>query len=103
MMHDAAVDVRGTVEGGTMSSDGGGVQPVREGVNPKLIVAGIIAILLIIFALQNAEDANISMLFWDVNVPVYVVIAIVALLGFVVGWLLGRGSGRRRAMRDLSD
>jgi hypothetical protein len=26
-----------------------------------------------------------------------------ALLGFVVGWLVGRGSGRRKAMRDLSD
>ena len=86
-----------------MSSDGGGVQPVREGPNPKLIVAGVIAIVLVIFAIQNAEDANISMMFWDLNVPVYVVIAVTALLGFVAGWLLGRGSGRRRAMRDLSD
>jgi uncharacterized integral membrane protein len=86
-----------------MDSDSGGVKATREGPSPKLIVAVVIAVLIIIFAVQNGESANISMLFWDLSVPVWGVIVGTALLGFVVGWLVGRGSGRRKAMRDLSD
>ena len=80
-----------------------GVQPTREGINPKAIIAIVAAVVVLIFALQNAEEANVSVLLWDVHIPVWMVIAGSAVLGFVVGWFLGRGSGRRRAIAKLSD
>jgi uncharacterized integral membrane protein len=80
-----------------------GVQPTREGMNPKAIVAIVIAVLVVIFAIQNAETARIDVLFWGVDIPVWVVIAVTAVLGFVVGWILGRSSGRRRAIEKLTD
>ena len=80
-----------------------GMQPTREGLNPKASIAIVAAVIVLIFALQNAEEANVSVLVWDVNIPLWMVIAGSAVLGFVVGWFLGRGSGRRRAIAKLSD
>lgn len=82
---------------------GGGVQPKREGISPKAIIAIVIAVVVLIFAFQNADETNVSVLSWDLNVPLWFVIAATAGLGFVVGWLLGRASGRRRAIARLSD
>jgi uncharacterized integral membrane protein len=73
----------------------------KEGPSGKLIVAGIAAVLLLIFVLQNTNSADIDFLFWDGEVALWVLIAVAAVLGFLIGWFLGRGSGRRAAIRKL--
>ena len=82
--------------------DGHG-QPVevpRSGVRPRWIVAGIAAILLIVFALQNSDRVDVDFLFFDAQVRVVTVIVVAAFLGFVVGWFIGRPSAAdRKAMR----
>ena len=67
----------------------------REGPSGKVIAAGVVLVLLVIFMLQNRDRANIDFLFWDIEARLWLVIVLAAVLGFVIGWLLGR-SGRGR-------
>jgi uncharacterized integral membrane protein len=92
-------------ENGDGNGDGNGPEPVpRSGIAPRWIVAGVGALLLIIFALQNAERVDVDFLVFDAQVRVVVVIVVSALLGFAVGWLVGRPSRmQRKAMRKGMD
>jgi len=56
----------------------------------KLIVAGVIGVLLLLFVVQNSEQASVNFMFIDANVPVWFVIVLSAILGFVAGWFVGR-------------
>jgi uncharacterized integral membrane protein len=69
----------------------------REGTGFKALVLATAAMLLVIFILQNLDDANIDFLFWDWDVAVALAIGISAALGFVIGWAIGRL--RRRAKK----
>ena len=76
-----------------------GGQPQR-GLSGKWIGVIVAAVLLVIFALQNSEKAQVNFLFFDVQARVVTVIVVAALLGFVIGWLVGRPSRmQRQAMR----
>jgi len=78
---------------------GRGSEP-RSGVSPRWIVAGIAIVVLLVFALQNSERVDVDFLVFDTQARVVVVILVSALIGFVVGWLIGRPSRiQRRAMR----
>ena len=67
----------------------------REGMGGKGIVLLVAAVLLVIFVLQNLDDANVHFLFWDWDVAIAVTIVVAAVLGFVIGWLFAWT--RRRA------
>jgi len=57
-------------------------------------------VVLLVFALQNSERVDVDFLVFDTQARVVVVILVSALIGFVVGWLIGRPSRiQRRAMR----
>ena len=71
----------------------------RSGIRPRWIVAGIVAVALLIFAIQNSERVDVDFLVFDAQVRVVADIVVSAALGFVVGWLLGRPSrAQRKAM-----
>jgi uncharacterized integral membrane protein len=72
----------------------------RSGADPKWIGAGLVAVLLVIFATQNSERVDVDFLFFDAQVRVVTVIAISALLGFAVGWFVGRPSRAERKRKD---
>jgi uncharacterized integral membrane protein len=74
----------------------------RSGIRPRWIVAGVVAVLLLIFAFQNSERVDVDFLIFDRQVRVISVILISAALGFVVGWFLARPSraARRQLRRD---
>ncbi len=64
--------------------------PVKKGVSPRLIVGGVVALLVIGFIALNRDQTTINFLFFDAEMALWIVLAIVAALGFVVGFLLGR-------------
>lgn len=70
----------------------------REETGFKSVALGTAALLLVIFILQNLDEANIDFLFWDWDVAIAVAIVVSAALGFVIGWLVSWL--RRRARRD---
>jgi len=64
-------------------------------VSAGTITAIVIAALVLVFALQNSESANIKFLFFDFDAPLIFVIIGAALLGALVGAIMRR-QGRRR-------
>jgi uncharacterized integral membrane protein len=74
----------------------------RENAGLKAVALSTAGLLLVIFILQNLNDANIDFLFWDWDVAVALPIGIAAALGFVIGWSfnwLRRRAGRPKKPR----
>jgi uncharacterized integral membrane protein len=72
----------------------------REGVSPKILVAGGIVILLLLFALQNTDRTHLDFLFLDGDFPLWVILAVGAVLGFAAGWFVSGARRRRRLQRE---
>ena len=70
----------------------------REGLSGKTITLIVAGVLLLIFILQNRNDANVDFLFWEWDVPFGLALLVAAALGFVMGW--GFAWMRRRARRE---
>ena len=75
----------------------------RENAGLKSVAFGTAALLLVIFVLQNLDDANIDFLFWDWNVAIALAIGIAAALGFVIGWTVNHARRRARRARRAED
>ena len=73
--------------------------PKQGGVSPALIVGGIIAVLLLVFIIQNSNDAEVTWLVTDTKTPLWVVIFVSAVLGYVVGQLIEIGWRRHRSKK----
>ena len=61
----------------------------------KAIAAALLAALLTLFAALNSQTVSVHLVFTTAHLPMIVVIAVCALIGIAVGWLIGR----RRAAR----
>jgi uncharacterized integral membrane protein len=70
------------------------------GSNWKLWLAGIAALLLAIFIVQNAQKVVIDFLFVETETPLIFGLLIAGLLGFAIGWLLPIVRRGRRDDRD---
>lgn len=56
----------------------------------KLILIGILIIIIIIALIQNRQMAHFSFLFWKVSISQIILIPILLLIGFALGFLAGR-------------
>lgn len=65
--------------------------------NPRQIVGGVVAVVLVAFVIANGDQQEISFLFWEATVPLWLALGLSALLGLAVGFLLG---GRRQKRRN---
>ena len=84
--------------------DGGGSgsnrSPEPRGGVERRVLGGIRLVLLVIFAIQNSDKVDVDFLLFDAQVRVVVVILVAAVLGFLVGWAVGRPNrAERKAMR----
>lgn len=55
--------------------------------NGKLLGGGLLAILLLVFILSNRQEVPVHFLFMDFTLPLWITLAVTALLGFAVGTL----------------
>jgi uncharacterized integral membrane protein len=92
-------------EGDPGMNEGTGGPPVaRSGPSGKWIAIVAAAVLLVIFALQNSERVDVDFFVFDTKARVVTVIVVAAILGFVIGFLVGRPSkAERRAMKKGLD
>jgi uncharacterized integral membrane protein len=70
-------------------------RPSRDN-QTRLIVALIVTVLLVIFALQNTREVRVSFLFFNWDSRMIFVIIVSAVGGAIAGWLLQRARRRRR-------
>ena len=74
----------------------------RRGVSVAQISAVIAVILLIIFAIANSRQVEVNFLFFTARARVVTVIVLSAILGFVIGYYVGRpGRADRKLLRDF--
>lgn len=66
-------------------------QPVHDDgrkVNVKLILLGLLAAILVLFALLNTHEVGVDFLLNTWSAPMILVIAISAVIGFALGFLI---------------
>ncbi|MCB1270479.1 MAG: hypothetical protein M9942_00285 [Microthrixaceae bacterium] len=76
---------------GEPDEDHGGFHP-----SGKQVGGAIIAVVLLVFIAVNSTSTEVSLIFFSPTLPLWLVLAVTALLGFGVGMLVG---GRRTKAR----
>lgn len=74
------------------SAEGTASRPSRR-VTPRQIAALVVAVLIVIFIVQNRELVRIQLFTASVTSPLWLVLAVMIVLGALIGFTLGR---RRR-------
>jgi len=64
----------------------------------RQVMALVIGVLLIVFIAVNNDDVAVSFVFFNVELPLWVVLAGTALLGVGIGMLLGARRTKRKYM-----
>jgi uncharacterized integral membrane protein len=73
----------------------------RTGPSARLLLVLVAAVVLIVFAVLNFNPVRVNFLVFTTRARVVTVIVVAALLGFVVGWFVGRPArGERRHLRE---
>ncbi len=62
----------------------------------RQVIAAIILVLLLVFALVNLEKVTVDLVFGELTTEVFFVIAVPVLLGFIAGLIVQRRRDRRR-------
>ena len=65
----------------------------------KLIAAGSVLLLALIFTLQNAEVVSVRFLFWEFSMSRVILLFLVFVFGVIAGWIL-HGLARTRSESD---
>lgn len=59
-------------------------------IRPHHVVVGLCAVVLLVFALANLDEVRVNFVVDEVRAPLILVIVLCAVLGFVIGWFVGR-------------
>ncbi|WP_432875275.1 lipopolysaccharide assembly protein LapA domain-containing protein [Kribbella sp. CA-245084] len=62
----------------------------KRGWRPSLkqIAAAVVMVLALVFALQNQDETNITLFFWNIRSPLWLCMLILLILGVGAGWLV---------------
>ena len=72
----------------------------------RVYAAGAIAVLVLVFVIQNSQKVEFNFLFANTSTPLFFVIAISVALGALIGWMfphVRRDRRRERSERDRYD
>jgi uncharacterized integral membrane protein len=71
-------------------------KPAKRNVSPEIIGAAALAIILLIFIVQNDTDVKVSWVVFSRRAALWTVILVSAVLGYLIGQLVEFGLKRRR-------
>jgi uncharacterized integral membrane protein len=75
-------------------------EPGRSGVTARQVLGAVAILVLVIFAAANFKSVEVNFLFFTTEARVVTVIAVAGLLGFAIGYLVGRpGRAERKRLR----
>jgi uncharacterized integral membrane protein len=83
-----------------VTHDDGWKQTEERKISPFLIGLIVVAVLALIFIVQNSNDAPVTVLFWDFTMNIWVVIVIALVLDMALDRLLQMWMRRRKGRRD---
>lgn len=66
----------------------------------KVFIIIFLAILLIVFVLQNTEIVNVNFFFWDLNIPRALLIFVCFAMGLIFGLLIPSSRSKKEAASD---
>lgn len=74
-----------------------GAKRVEPGWRPSAreVFAIVVVVIVLVFALVNLEDARVDLVIGEVTIPIFFVIAVPALIGFVSGLIFQHYRERR--------
>jgi uncharacterized integral membrane protein len=76
----------------------------RRGISVAQVLAVIAVILLIVFSIANSRRVDVNFLFFTARARVVTVIVLSAILGFFIGYYVGRpGRADRKLLRELRE
>jgi len=70
---------------------------------PKVVVLLILMALFLIVLIQNTQIVTYRLYFWKVSISQIILVPLVALFGFVVGFIVAKLTRRRRRSVALED
>ena len=69
----------------------------------KIGLVAILALIVLIFLVQNIEVVTVSFLFWEMSMSRAVLLFLSLLIGFIIGWLAHSFLSYRKNKRASSD
>ena len=61
-----------------------------RGVTPKQVIIGVLVVVVLVLAIANSKKVTVDFVVGDIDMPLFLVIVGTALIGWVVGWFMGR-------------
>lgn len=90
---------RTDASGGFRELDASGDGFSLSSINPRLLITALIAVVLGLFIFQNTGDASVTFLFWDVTMPLFLLILLTIVLTLVaavmIGWMVQRRNNKK--------
>lgn len=65
-------------------------EQARSGITAKQVIVGILVLVVVILAIANAGKVKVDFVVGDVQMRLFVVIVGSAVIGWVIGWFMGR-------------
>ena len=69
---------------------------------PKVILLLLVIVLAIVLLLQNTGVTEFNLLFWDLQMSRAILVFIVLVIGFILGFVVAKVTGRRKSHGDQS-
>lgn len=63
---------------------------------PRTVLVGVATVIVLVFVLQNDGAAGIQFLFWQLSVPLFLLMFALLAVGFAGGWFLHVWHVKRR-------
>jgi uncharacterized integral membrane protein len=71
-----------------VANDGG-----SRSISAKHIIVGVLILVVVVLAIANSKKVKVDFVFGDITMPLFLVIVGSALIGWLIGWFMGRNRG----------
>ena len=68
-----------------MANGGGG-----RSISAKHIIVGVLVLVVVVLAIVNSKKVKVDFVLGDVTMPLFLVIVGSAVIGWLIGWFMGR-------------
>lgn len=79
------------------AKQGGDGDGLPVGLLVRLALAGLLIAAVVVFVLQNLDSVPVNFLSWGFDAPLILLLAVAAVAGVLVRWILGFWWSRRRS------